>query len=140
MTGASTGLGHTAAGMVSSDTGSSGTFMTDQGDSMDQEILEFIVGDRRAWNAIYDEAKEEVRELQVIVLSVKPSVLEAVGAKKRRVGNSLCESLEGLPALLEARQPSQEAYLPLDPRETPGESPGRAGCHSGDHSSIEHVS
>ncbi|KAG5758014.1 hypothetical protein H9Q72_013843 [Fusarium xylarioides] len=103
----------------------------------------FSARNREEWIAIWDQREQEGRGLQGTVRSfdtndphshkpvqgilfdVNPTVLEAVNAKRRRVGNSLCNYFEGLPAVPEGPQPSQPASTLLLPRPTAGEPSSR---------------
>ncbi|KAF5578517.1 hypothetical protein FPCIR_11558 [Fusarium pseudocircinatum] len=129
----------------------------------------FIPHNREEWIAICDEHEEEGRGLHGVLKSFDPSdpyghetvhstfshanpaILEAVYAKRRRVGNCLGNFFEGLPAVPEGPQPTQPAsallrprqtseeplsrqqqlaLLPVDPRKIAGEPSGRAGSGS----------
>ncbi|KAF5547749.1 hypothetical protein FMEXI_5075 [Fusarium mexicanum] len=88
------------------------------------------------WMAIWDKYEQEGRGLQGALRSFDTSdpnihktvqgvlfdtnvtVLEAVEAKKRRVGNTLCNLFEGLPDVPDLSEPSQPASTRLRPRPT----------------------
>ncbi|KAF4944984.1 hypothetical protein FGADI_12243 [Fusarium gaditjirri] len=86
-------------GLANSNTGSDRNLYASQSFSMAPRTRS--ASNKRAWNAIFDEWKEEGQDLQVLLCSTNTPVMKAVEAKRRRVGNTSCNIFEGLPALPE---------------------------------------
>ncbi|KAF5580056.1 uncharacterized protein FSUBG_13495 [Fusarium subglutinans] len=106
---------------------------------------------KREWGVrkSFDTSDPDIHKIvQGILFDINATVLEAVEAKKRGVGNTLCNLFEGLPDVPDLSEPSQPASTrlrprptvawpssrqqqlalpPVDPRETAGEPSGRAG-------------
>ncbi|KAF5979044.1 hypothetical protein FBULB1_5890 [Fusarium bulbicola] len=96
----------------------------------------FSARTREEWIATWDKHQQEGQGLQGVLRSfdtsdpnihktvqgvlfdINATVLEAVEAKKRRVGNTLCNLFECLPDVPDLSEPSQPASARLRPRPT----------------------
>ncbi|KAF5247252.1 hypothetical protein FANTH_6509 [Fusarium anthophilum] len=61
---------------------------------------------------------KRVKASRGVLFDTNVTVLEAVEAKKRRVGNTLCDLFEGLPDIPDLSEPSRPASTRLRPRPT----------------------